>query len=136
MIPGITDLIGKSLDKIFPDRNQANAAKVRMLELQQAGEFKEIDLAYQSIIAEANSTDKWTSRARPSFMYVFYFLLLASVPMGIVNAISPTVTADIIAGFGMWFSAIPEEIYWLFGSGYLGYTTARTYEKKKKINSI
>lgn len=136
MIPGITDLIGKSLDKIFPDRNQANAAKVRMLELQQAGEFKEIDLAYQSIIAEANSTDKWTSRARPSFMYVFYFLLLASVPMGIVNAISPTVTADIIAGFGMWFKAIPEEIYWLFGSGYLGYTTARTYEKKKKINSI
>lgn len=131
MIQSISELIGKGLDKIFPDKDQANAAKVKMLELQQQGQFKEIDLAYQSIIAEAQSNDKWTSRARPSFMYVFYFLLLASVPMGIVNAISPTVTADIIAGFGMWFKAIPEEIYWLFGTGYLGYNAARSYDKRK-----
>lgn len=126
----IADLLGKALDKIFPDKQAANEAKMRMLELQQAGEFKELEMAYQAIIAEAQSGDKWTSRARPSFMYVFYFLLLASIPMGITFAISPDTANNIITGFGNWFRAIPDEIYWLFGSGYLGYTTARTYEKR------
>jgi len=130
-ITGISDFLGKALDKIFPDKEKANEAKIKMLELQQQGEFKEIEMAYQAIIAEANSNDKWTSRARPSFMYVFYILLLASIPMGIVHAVSPEVANDIIAGFGNWFRAIPDEVYWLFGSGYLGYTTARTYEKRR-----
>ena len=134
LLDSITGLLGTAIDKIFPDKDKANEAKIKMLELQQAGEFKEIDLAYQAIVAEANSTDKWTSRARPAFMYTFYILLLSSIPMGIVFAISPTTANNIITGFGNWFAAIPDEIYWLFGSGYLGYTTARTYEKRKNIS--
>jgi len=29
------------------------------------------------------------------------------------------------------FEAIPEALWWTFSAGYLGYTTARTYEKGK-----
>ena len=35
-----------------------------------------------AIVAEANSSDPWTSRARPSFLYLIYVLLLFAVPMG------------------------------------------------------
>lgn len=134
MLDSIFNLLGGALDKIFPDKDKANEAKLRMLELQQSGQFKELELAYDAIKAEAQSADKWTSRARPAFMYVFYILLLAGIPMGIVFAVSPTTAENIITGFGHWFNAIPDEIYWLFGSGYLGYTTARTYEKKRGIS--
>ncbi len=32
-----------------------------------------------AIVAEANSADPWTSRARPSFLYVMYALLLWAI---------------------------------------------------------
>lgn len=130
---GLFELLGKGIDKIFPDKAQRDEAKLKMLELQQKGDFMELEKRFDAIVAEANSKDKWTSRARPSFMYVFYLLLLTSLPMGIVFAISPSTASNIIEGFGAWYAAIPEEIYWLFGSGYLGYTTARTYEKQKGL---
>lgn len=133
MLDSIFNLVGGALDKIFPDKDKANEAKLKMLELQQSGQFKELELAYDAIKTEAASGDKWTSRARPAFMYVFYIMLLAGIPMGIVYSISPGVADGIIQGFKSWFEAIPDEIYWLFGSGYLGYTTARTYEKKRGL---
>jgi len=85
------------------------------------------------MLAEASSQDSWTSRARPSFMYVIYILLLASIPMGIVYAISPQTAANIITGFQGWLKAIPPDLYALFGAGYLGYSGVRTYEKSKGV---
>ena len=29
-------------------------------------------------------------------------------------------------------AAIPEELWWLFGTGYLGYTGARSFDKRRK----
>jgi len=84
----------------------------------------------QVMINEAGSSDPWTSRARPSFMYVIYIMLLASIPMGIVYAVSPITSGNIIAGFGAWLKAIPSDLYALFGAGYLGYGVFRTYDKK------
>lgn len=37
------DFLSKTLDKIFPDKNAADQAKLKLIELQQAGDFKEID---------------------------------------------------------------------------------------------
>src|SRR5512137_2244250 len=34
-------------------------------------------------LSEAQSQDKWTSRARPSFMYVIYIIILAGIPVAI-----------------------------------------------------
>jgi len=86
------------------------------------------------VLAEASSTDPWTSRARPMFMYVIYILILSSIPMGIVFSINPGLANNIVAGFGMWLKAIPSDLYALFGAGYLGYGAFRTVDKVKGVS--
>jgi hypothetical protein len=121
----------KILDKVIPDPAAKAAAQQKLMELQQAGEFKAVELQLSAIIEEAKSNDPWTSRARPSFLYVMYVIMLAGIPMGVVAAFRPEIATAIAAGFGAWLNAIPEEMYWLFGAGYLGYTGARGMEKMK-----
>jgi len=124
-------IINTVIDKIFPDKAKADEAKIKLLELQQNGEFRELDKRFEAIVMEAKSDDPWTSRARPSFLYVVYIMLLASIPMGIVYAWNPVGAGNFIVGFQTWLNAIPEDLYWLFGAGYLGYTGARSMDKRK-----
>lgn len=123
---------GKIIDKLFPDKTEAEKLKLELLRQQQAGEFKDLEMRFSAIVAEANSQDPWTSRARPSFMYVMYALLLASLPMGVLFAFQPDTAQAVTDGVGRWLNALPEELWWLFGAGYLGYSGARTFEKVKK----
>ena len=125
----ILGLGGKILDKIFPDKAQADAAKIKLLELQQQGEFKSEELRYSSINKEAESNDPWTSRARPSFLYVMYIMILMSIPFSILFAFKPDVASAVTTGMNKWLTALPEEMWWLFGSGYLGYSVSRSYDK-------
>lgn len=83
--------------------------------------------------AEAGSADPWTSRARPSFLYVMYALLLWSIPMGLIAAFRPQVAHDIAAGMTAYLNGIPEPLYALFGTGYLGYTVARSWGKARGV---
>lgn len=126
------NLGSKILDKIFPDKEAADRAKLELLKLQQSGELTELEKRFSAIVAEANSQDPWTSRARPSFMYVMYVMLLSSIPMGFLFAFKPDVAAAVTTGVTNWLQALPEEMWWLFGAGYLGYTGSRTFEKVKK----
>ena len=82
-----------------------------------------------AVMAEAQSADPWTSRARPSFLYVMYALLLWSIPMGLIAAVQPQMARDIAAGMNAYLNGIPEPLYALFGTGYLGYTVARQWGK-------
>lgn len=125
------DLIGKAIDRFIPDPQMAATAKLELYKAQQAGDWKELDLAFSAILAEANSADPYTSRARPSFLYVVYILLLWGLPMGIISAISPETAIAIAAGFKAWLTAIPAELYVLFGTVMTGYTVARSVEKVK-----
>lgn len=75
--------------------------------------------------------DRWTSRARPSFLYVMYIMILWSLPMGILFAFRPEAAMAITAGVKAWLTAIPEELYGLFGVGYVGYSVTRSYDKSK-----
>lgn len=133
IVGGIVDLLTKGIDRIFPDKVEREKAKLALLQAQQEGQLKELEISMSAIISEANSADPWTSRARPSFMYVMYILLLASLPMGLLFAFSPDTAANVTKGFGDWLKAIPEDMWWLFGAGYLGYAGARTYEKKRGL---
>lgn len=126
------ELGGKVLDKIFPDKEAAERAKLELLKMQQAGEFKELEARFSAIVAEANSQDPWTSRARPSFMYVMYVMILSALPMGFLFAFNPGVAVAVTDGVGRWLNAIPGDLYALFGAGYLGYAGFRTFEKVKK----
>ena len=128
----IFTLGGKIIDKLFPDKTEAEKLKLALLQQQQAGEFKDLEMRFSAIVAEANSQDPWTSRARPSFMYVMYALLLASLPMGVLFAFQPDTAQAVTDGVGRWLNALPEELWWLFGAGYLGYSGARTFEKRAR----
>jgi len=77
--------------------------------------------------------DRWTLRARPAFLYVMYGLLVWSVPLGLIGGARPDVAAAIVRVMRAYFEALPEPLYALFGTGYLGYTAARTWGKVKGV---
>jgi Holin of 3TMs, for gene-transfer release len=80
----------------------------------------------------AASPDRWTLRARPAFLYVMYGLLLWSVPLGLIGGVRPDVAAAIIRVMQAYFNALPESLYALFGTGYLGYTAARAFATSRQ----
>lgn len=124
-------IVDKVLDKVLPDEGARAEAKLKLLALQQSGEADLLSKQLSAIVAEAQSADPWTSRARPSFLYVMYALILWCLPMGILTAFRPETAAAITSGMTGYLSAIPEPLYMLFGTGYLGYTAARQWGKVK-----
>ena len=101
-----------------------------MLRLQQEGELKELEARMSVMVEEAKSQDPWTSRARPTFMYVIYIMILAAVPMGIVSAINHQIAVEVATGMQAWLAAIPDGLWATFGIGYTGYAIARSQDKK------
>ena len=119
------------IDKIIPDKEARAKAKLELIKLEGTQEMQMIEARLQAIVAEAQSKDPWTSRARPSFLYVMYALILFSVPMGIIAAFNPGAAKAIGVGMTSYLGALPEALYALFGTGYLGYTAARQWGKVK-----
>jgi len=117
------------IDKVIPDKEARDRAKLELLRLQGSQELDTLKAQLSAIVAEANSADPWTSRARPSFLYVMYALILWSLPMGVLGAISPAAASAIATGMTAYLGALPEPLYALFGTGYLGYTAARQWGK-------
>lgn len=129
----LLEIGAKLIDKLIPDPAAKAKAQFDLLQLQQQGEFKDEENRFSAIIAEAKSEDKWTSRARPSFLYVVYVLLLASLPMGILAAISPETATAIATGMREWLEAIPDSLVELFQWVMLGYIGGRSYEKTRGL---
>ncbi|MDE2411492.1 MAG: holin family protein [Sphingomonadales bacterium] len=117
------------IDKVIPDKAARDKAKIELLQLQGTQDLAEINARLSAIVAEANSHDPWTSRARPSFLYVMYLLLLWALPMGLLAAFRPDKAVAIGQGMNAYLSGLPEPLYALFGTGYLGYTAARQWGK-------
>ncbi|ASJ90866.1 holin family protein [Porphyrobacter sp. CACIAM 03H1] len=126
--------IASIIDKIIPDKEARAKAKLELIALEGTQEMKMIEAQLLAIVAEANSKDPWTSRARPSFLYVMYILLLASLPMGVLSAFDPAAAREIAAGMNAYLAGLPEPLYALFGTGYLGYTAARQWGKVKGVD--
>lgn len=133
LVDAIIAPVSKLLDKIIPDPQARDKAKLELLKLQGDQEMATIAVQMQAIIAEAQSPDPWTSRARPSFLYVMYGLIIWSIPMGLIAAADPGMAQGIATGMTAYLRGIPEELYALFGTGYLGYTAARTWGKVKGV---
>jgi Holin of 3TMs, for gene-transfer release len=85
--------------------------------------------APDALDVEQQSADRFTSRARPAFLYVMYVLLLGAFPMAGIAAVQPAMAAAMTRAIAAYLAAIPEPLYALFGTGYLGYTVARTWGK-------
>ncbi len=134
LLEGLISPIAKLIDKIIPDPQARDAAKLELLKLQGSQEMEAIRTQLSAIVAEAQSPDPWTSRARPSFLYVMYALLLWSIPMGLIAAAQPEMARAIASGMNGYLAGIPEPLYALFGTGYLGYTAARAWGKARGVD--
>ena len=111
-MPLLDSLIGpiaSIIDKIIPDKEARAKAKLELIRLEGTQDMQMIEARLQAIVAEANSTD-------PS--------------MGVLAAFNPSAARDIAAGMNAYLNGLPEPLYALFGTGYLGYTAARQWGKK------
>ena len=133
MLEALIAPIAGLIDKIIPDPRARDAAKLELLKLQGSQEMDAIKTQMTAIVAEAQSNDPWTSRARPSFLYVMYAMILWAIPMGLIAAVQPDMAKGIAAGMNAYLAGIPEPMWALFGTGYLGYTAARSWGKAKGL---
>ena len=133
VIESLIGPIAGLIDKIIPDPKARDAAKLELLKLEGTQELERVRTQLSAIVAEAGSPDPWTSRARPSFLYVIYSLLLWAIPMGLIGAVQPETAKGIAAAMNAYLTGLPEPLYALFGTGYLGYTAARQWGKIKGV---
>lgn len=128
-------LVGDILDKIFPDKTAAEAAKVRLLELTQSGELAKlessIELAKGQLEvnkAEAVSDGLYKGGWRPAigyvcatalaYNYVVYPILVFIMSYAMPEVEVPQVNID--------------ENLWELITGMLGLGAMRTWEKIKR----
>ena len=112
------------LDRVLPNRYARDKAKLELIAL--AGD---IDRPATPEAEPAAAKDRWVSRARPTFLYVMYAMILWALPMGVIAGFRPQ-TADAMArGMTAYLASLPDALYALFGTGYLGYTAARQWGK-------
>ncbi|GAA4212691.1 hypothetical protein GCM10022253_02530 [Sphingomonas endophytica] len=119
------------LDKLIPDPRAREAAQRELLRMEGTQELERVKTQIAAILAEAQASDPWTSRARPGFLYVMYALLLWSIPMGLIAAVRPQAAAAIAQAMNGYLAGLPEPLYTLFATGYLGYTVAREWGKAR-----
>lgn len=133
----VTELFGMGKElirKLIPDEEGQRAAEAQLDLMRQNGELAELQTRMSAINTEGGSSDAWTSRARPAFLYVFYVILLVMVVLAPLMGLKFPDLMDlyyhnVTKGFG----AIPEEVWWTFTTGYLGYGGLRTLEKVRKV---
>jgi hypothetical protein len=132
MIAALFPFLTALIDRILPDESARAAAKMELLKAENQQAISEMQASLAGILAEAQSADRWTSRARPSFLYVMYLMLLLCMTGGIIGIWYPAETRMAAENIGALLRALPEDLYNLFAMGYLGYTGARSFEKWKK----
>ena len=101
-------------------------AELEKIQLELQGKLQdaltsEIQAASANIRADATSGDRFTQRARPSFMYIVEVILVCNYILFPLLSRPPL--------------DLPEPLFWLFGSAILGYTGARSWEKYAGQNS-
>ena len=132
----IKDVVGTF--KLTPEKKaeleqllEAHAHEIQLKEYEltvksMEAESKALEIAGQNIRAEAQSGDKYVSRARPTFMYVFYCILVFNF------LILPIV--QMFKGIGLENLKpieFPEIMWEVFVAGFLGYVGARSFERFK-----
>jgi hypothetical protein len=132
-VTGLAGPLFSLIDSLFTSDAERAEAKLRLLETDDRQRLEEAAQQMTAILVEASSSDPWTSRARPSFLYIMYLMILASVPMGLFAAVQPDTAQAVAEGMRAWLAAIPEPMWWLFGAGYTGYTAGRSFDKWRQV---
>jgi len=127
LAPILGKLGGELIDNLFETEEEKANAKAKLERL----DIDKYEVQLSAIVAEAQSKDPWTSRARPSFLYIIYIVILMCVFGGIIGIWWPDHVTQAAMNINDLLAAIPESLWALFGAGYLGYTGARSYDKGK-----
>lgn len=135
-IIAIIKLGSEIIDKVIPNPEERDKAKLEFSRLAQAGELEYLKASMSAILMEAQSQDKWTSRARPSFMYVMYIMILTAIPMGILNIFEPEMAKHMMEGVKLWLLAIPAALWTTFDICFTGYSVLRSYDKKQILEKL
>ena len=129
IVQGVATPLFSLIDNLFTSDEERAAAKLKLMEMEQRGDLDSMKIQLSAILAEANSKDPWTSRARPTFLYLIYSIILLCVAGAIIGIWWPDHVATAASNLTNLLMAIPESLWWLFGAGYLGYTSARSFDK-------
>jgi len=129
---GVAAPLFNLIDNLFTSDKERAEAKMKLVQLEQSGQLDELKVSLSAILAEAQSDDPWTSRARPTFLYLIYLVISLSFAGGIIGIWWPDHVATAATNITNLLAAIPESLWWLFGAGYLGYTGSRSFDKWKK----
>jgi len=119
-IAAFIPIIGKVLDSIFPDKEKASEAKIKVLQMQMDGEFKGLEAQANIIVAEAKSEHKLAAIWRPLIMLMFgaiifnNYILYPYLSLFFVNA--PVLN-------------IPIDLWEVIKIGLGGYVVGRSGEK-------
>lgn len=130
----IAGVIGKVIDRAWPDPTSRAQAAQALAELQQAGEFKLIDAELQARQMQADvnkqeaaSSDPFTSRWRPCVGYVCAAgLAYASILEPVIRVLAP------MLGHSGPLPAVDTTLTMQLLFGLLGLGGFRTYEKTKQ----
>jgi len=105
-IDAILGIGGKLIDRFFPDENQANEAKLKLLEMQQNGELAQInaDISEQQELTERlkadMSSDSWLSKnIRPMTLI---FILLGYFTFAMMSAFGMDTNESYVQLLGQW----------------------------------
>lgn len=133
MWPLLASILPGILDKILPDEKAASEAKLKVLELAQQGEFKQMDATMQIALAQAEinkaeaATDVFRGGWRPAcgwvcaFGLAYNFLLRPLLPWFV------TVTGHAVPPL----PEIDTETLMVLLTGMLGLGGLRTFERVK-----
>jgi hypothetical protein len=130
----VLDIGSKILDKVFPDPAQAEAAKLKLLEMQQNGELAQLaaatdiaKLQIQTNLEEAKSTNWFVAGWRPFVGWV------CAVALGYVAILEPIIrfAAKVWGVYNGEFPVIDTNLTMQVLMGLLGLGAMRSVEKVK-----
>lgn len=105
-IPALLSIGSKLIDKFFPDAQAAEAAKIKLLEMQQNGELAQLnaDVTEQEELTKRlqadMSSDSWLSKnIRPMTLV---FILVAYTVFGMMSAWDIEVNTSYVELLGQW----------------------------------
>lgn len=126
MLPIVSTLVGVGaslIDKLIPDKEAAAAAKIKLLELEQAGELEELKQRGGIVKAEAESQHWLTAAWRPITMLSFVAIVVNNY------ILAPYIALFFGADISL---EIPPNLWDLLQIGIGGYIVGRSGEQIAK----
>jgi len=134
----VFDFATKVIDKIFPNPEQRDQAKLEMFKAQQAGEFKEMEQAFELAkaqisvnVEEAKSSSMFVAGGRP------FILWICGIALMYVSLIEPIArfVASVMFKYTGAFPVIDTTITMQVLFGILGLGAFRSFDKVKGVDT-